>query len=92
MRTLLRRAAWLVLAVLLAYIGVRMLAVVGNAPASPAPITNQASIKPTPIGGGTGRIAFATYHDDKFQIYTIKSDGTELIHVTDTLTEPQSLR
>lgn len=82
MRILLRRAAWLVLAVLLAYMGVRMLAAVGSVPPSP--------IKPTPIGGGTGRIAFAVF--SKNQIYTAKADGTGLIHVADLLEEPLQLQ
>ncbi len=88
MRTLFRRAAWLTLAVLLAYLSVRMLAVVGNTPASPTLSVGPSSIKPTPIGGGTGRIAFATFGKNKINISNV--DGTGLSHLAD-VAEPAQL-
>ena len=93
MRALLRKLALVVLFVVLVLVAIRVIAGLSTTPVVP-PSASTATIpaKPTPTGGGTGRIAFATHHDDKYQIYMIKSDGTGLIHVTDTLTEPQSLQ
>lgn len=92
MRALLRKLALVVLFVVLVLVAIRVIAGLSTTPVvTPSASTTTTLAKPTPIGG-TGRIAFATHHDDKYQIYTIKSDGTGLIHVTDTLTEPQSLQ
>jgi hypothetical protein len=38
---------------------------------------------PTPIGGGSGQIAFASNQTGVMQIYLINVDGTNLIQVTD---------
>jgi TolB protein len=90
MRMLLRKLALVALFVILAIMVGRIVEGLSTTPGMP-PSTPTATVsaKPTPIGGGTGRIAFATFH--KNQIYTINADGTGLVHLTDVLTEPRSL-
>ena len=45
--------------------------------------TRTPTITPTPIGGGSGQIAFASNQTGVMQIYLINVDGTNLIQVTD---------
>jgi Tol biopolymer transport system component len=41
------------------------------------------TINPTPVGGGTGRIAFASYREGDSSIFIMNADGSELINLTD---------
>jgi len=44
--------------------------------------TQTAAAQPTPIGGGTGRIAFTSNRDGNADIYVINSDGSGLTRLT----------
>jgi Tol biopolymer transport system component/erythromycin esterase-like protein len=38
---------------------------------------------PTPIGGGTGRIVFSSYREGESEIFTMRSDGSNLTRLTE---------
>jgi Tol biopolymer transport system component len=47
-----------------------------------ASLTRTHSPEPTPFGGGTGRIAFASNRDGDSEIYVMNADGSNVINLT----------
>jgi len=52
---------------------------------TPIPSTTPETI-PTPFGGGLGKIAFVSYRDGLDSIYTMNSDGSQVVRLTNTQT------
>jgi hypothetical protein len=80
MRAIIRKLAFIALFIMMAIIGVQIVARLSTTPpATVLTATTPALAKPTPIGGGTGEIAFVAYQDARFHIYTIRADNTDLL-------------
>ncbi len=85
MSAMLRKLAVIALLIVFVLIGFRAIGGLSTTTTSPSTSTTT-KLGPTPVGGGTGRIAFAVF--DKPQIYTSNADGTDLVHLADISIDP----
>lgn len=80
MHAFLRKLVFVALFAMFALIGIRVIQGLStSSTTSPSTSTAANPIKPTLVGGGTGRIALAVF--GKNQIYTCNMQGTELVHL-----------
>lgn len=91
MRAFLRKLVFVALFAMFVLIGIRVIQGLStSSTTSPSTSTAAKPVKPTPIGGGTGRIAFEVF--GKNQIYTSNADGAELTHLADVDADPWQLQ